>query len=190
MWRRSRAPRVETEHLFLRPPRHSDYRAWAAERRASRRFLTPWEPTWAEDHLTRAAFRHRVSWAERSIRQERAYPFFIFRSADGALLGAVTIDNIRRGPAETGTVGYWIGEAHGGKGVMTEALGAIADFAFGRLGLGRLEAGCLPENTSSRKVLERCGFKYEGVGQAYLRINGRWRDHVLYARIGPARRAG
>ena len=173
----------------MRPPRYGDFRAWAAERSASRAFLKPWEPTWAEDHLTRTAFRHRVSWADKAVRRERAYPFFVFMASGGALIGAVTLDNIRRGPAECATVGYWIGEAYGGRGFMTEALQAVTEFAFGELSLGRLEAGCLPENGASRKVLERCGFKYEGVGQAYLRINGRWRDHVLYAKISPRRRA-
>ena len=180
---RRREPRLETERLILRPPRHADYRAWSAVRLESREFLKPWEPNWAEDHLTRRAFRHRVTWSARAIRTERAYPFFIFLKSDNSFVGAVTLDNIRRGPSQSGTVGYWISEAQARNGYMREALTAVLAFAFNTLGLGRVEAGCLPENQASRRVLERSGFKYEGVAQAYLQINGRWRDHVLYAAL-------
>ncbi|MEM7271241.1 MAG: GNAT family protein [Pseudomonadota bacterium] len=188
MFGRAREPRIETDRLFLRPPRHSDYRAWAAARADSRDFLKPWEPRWAEDHLTRRAFRHRVHWSGRAVKTERAYPFFIFEKATGAFLGAVTLDNIRRGPAQSGTVGYWISVKAARRGYMREALTALTGYAFDTLGLGRIEAGCLPENTASRGVLEKSGFKYEGVAQAYLQIDGRWRDHVLYASLRRDRR--
>jgi ribosomal-protein-alanine N-acetyltransferase len=103
-------------------------------------------------------------------------------------LGAVTLDNIRRGPAQAGTLGYWIGEPFARQGYMREALQAVVHHAFGRLDLSRLEAACLPENTASRGLLEKCGFKYEGVAQSYLQINGRWRTHVLYAALRMDRR--
>ena len=86
------------------------------------------------------------------------------------------------------TLGYWTGEAHIRQGYMAEALTALRDYAFATLDLSRLEAACLPENTPSRKLLERCQFKYEGVAQAYLQINGRWRNHVLYAALRADRR--
>ena len=107
---------------------------------------------------------------------------------DQSLLGAVTLDNIRRGPSQAGTMGYWIGEAHARRGYMREALEAVVHHAFTDLDLSRLEAGCLPENQPSRGLLEKVGFKYEGVAQSYLQINGRWRNHVLYANLRADRR--
>ena len=180
--------RIETERLTLRPPIHADFRAWAALRRASNDYLRPWEPTWAEDHLTRKAFTNRVYWAQRSVRGESSLPLFIFRRQEGALVGAITLDNIRRGPAQSGTLGYWIGEPFARHGYMREAIEALTHHAFHRLDLSRIEAACLPENKASRAVLERSGFKYEGVAQSYLQIAGRWRTHVLYANIRADRR--
>jgi [ribosomal protein S5]-alanine N-acetyltransferase len=180
--------RIETERLTLRPPQHSDYRAWAALRDASRDFLTPWEPVWADDHLSRRSFTNRVYWSQRSITAGTAVPLFLFRRQDEALLGAITLDNIRRGPAQAGTTGYWVGQEFARQGYMREAVEALVHHAFSALDLSRIEAGCLPENAASRKLLESCGYKYEGVAQAYLQIGGRWRDHVLYARLRSDRR--
>ena len=179
---------IATDRLVLRPPQLRDFEDWANLRRDSRAFLTPWEPAWSRDHLTARAFRNRVVWAERVIRQGEALPLFLVHRETGAILGGITLSNIRRQPAEAGTLGYWTGEAHAGKGYMTEALAALRDHAFGPMGLSRLEAACLPDNTASRRLLERCRFKYEGVAQAYLQINGRWRNHVLYAALRADRR--
>ncbi|MEL6959217.1 MAG: GNAT family protein [Pseudomonadota bacterium] len=188
MLRARRKVRIETERLTLRPPIHSDFRAWTALRAESRDFLTPWEPTWAPDHLTRKSFTNRVYWAQRSIANGTAVPLFIIRREDETLLGAITLDHIRRGPAQAGTTGYWIGEQYARQGYMREAIEALVHYAFTGLDLSRIEAGCLPENTASRGLLESCGYKYEGVAQAYLQINGRWRNHVLYANLRHDRR--
>ncbi|SFS22025.1 GNAT family N-acetyltransferase [Yoonia litorea] len=180
--------RIETERLTLRPPVHSDFRAWAALRLESRDFLVPWEPTWAADHLTRKAFTNRVYWAQRSITNGTALPLFLERRADGVLLGAITLDHIKRGPSQSGITGYWIGQRHARQGFMREAIEALVHYAFSTMDLSRIEAGCLPENTASRNLLEKCGYKYEGVAQSYLQINGRWRNHVLYANLRHDRR--
>lgn len=180
--------RIETERMTLRPPTHSDFRDWAALRAASAGHLTPWEPSWANDHLTRKAFTNRVYWAQRSVTSGTAMPLFLFRRSDDALLGAITLDNIRRGPAHAGTLGYWIGAVHARQGYMREAILAVVHHAFTRLDLSRIEAACLPENVASRGLLETCGFKYEGVAQSYLQIDGRWRTHVLYAALRMDRR--
>ena len=155
---------------------------------ASRAYLTPWEPTWAPDHLTRKAFTNRVYWAQRSVSGGTALPLFLLRREDDTLLGAITLDNIRRGPAQAGTLGYWTGEPFARQGYMREAITAIVHQAFTRLNLSRVEAACLPENAASRGLLERTGFKYEGVAQSYLQIDGRWRTHVLYASLRKDRR--
>jgi len=185
---RARKVRIETDRLTLRPPVHADFRAWTALRTDSRDFLQTWEPTWAADHLSRKAFTNRVYWSQRSIANDSAVPLFLTRRSDQALLGAITLDNVRRGPAQAGTTGYWIGAAHAREGYMKEAILALVHYAFTTMDLSRIEAGCLPENTPSRNLLEKCGYKYEGVAQSYLQINGRWRNHVLYANLRADRR--
>ncbi|KPP86855.1 MAG: ribosomal-protein-alanine N-acetyltransferase [Rhodobacteraceae bacterium HLUCCA08] len=180
--------RLETERMTLRPPAHADFRAWAELRAQSAAFLQPWEPTWAEDHLTRKSFTNRVYWAARSIAAGTALPLFLIRREDDRLLGAITLDHIKRGPAQSGTTGYWIGDPFVRQGYMREAVLAVVHHAFNTLDLSRIEAGCLPENRASRALLESCGYKYEGVAQSYLQINGRWRNHVLYANLRHDRR--
>jgi ribosomal-protein-alanine N-acetyltransferase len=183
-----RKVRIVTERMILRPPVHADFRPWAALRRDSEAFLKPWEPAWAPDHLSRKAFTNRVYWANRSIQMGTALPLFMLRAEDEVLLGAITLDNIRRGPAQDGTFGYWVGAPFARQGYMREAIRALTHHAFESLDLSRLSAACLPENAASRGVLEKCGFKYEGVAQSYLQIAGRWRNHVLYANLRADRR--
>ncbi|AZV77215.1 N-acetyltransferase [Parasedimentitalea marina] len=183
-----RKVRIETERLTLRPPVHSDFHAWARLRQDSQPYLMPWEPSWAPDHLSRKSFTNRVYWAQRSINGGTALPLFLCRREDQVLVGAITLDNIRRGPAQAGTLGYWTGLPFARRGYMHEAIGAVVHYAFTKLDLSRIEAACLPENTASRGLLERSGFKYEGVAQSYLQINGRWRSHVLYASLRSDRR--
>lgn len=184
----ARRVRIETERMTLRLPQHGDFRAWSTLRDQSAPFLTPWEPVWAADHLSRKAFASRIYWANRSTSQGTALPLLLIRRADGALLGAITLDNIRRGPSQAGTLGYWMGQAHARQGYMREAILALVHHAFTVMDLSRVEAACLPENAASRGVLEKCGFKYEGVAQSYLQIAGRWRNHVLYANLRSDRR--
>lgn len=180
--------KIETERLTMRPPAHSDFNEWAALRKSSEPYLVPWEPIWSQDHLTRKAFTNRVYWAQRSISNGSAVPLFLYRRADNVLVGAITLDNIRRGPAQAGTLGYWTGQPFARQGYMREAIGGVVHYAFARLDLSRIEAACLPENAASRGLLERSGFKYEGVAQSYLQIAGRWRTHVLYASLRSDRR--
>lgn len=188
MFLRRRKPQVETERMLLRLPLHSDYRDWASLREESRAFLIPWEPAWSAEHLSRKAFANRVYWAARAEAAGTALPFFLIERISGRVLGAITLDNIRRGPAQAGTLGYWVGARYARQGFMREAIAAVVDHAFGPMDLSRIEAACLPENAASRGVLEKSGFKYEGVAQSYLQINGRWRNHVLYANLRPDRR--
>lgn len=188
MLNRRRRVRIETERLTLRPPAHGDFRDWTALREASRDFLVPWEPAWAADHLSRKAFTNRVYWAQRSVASGSAVPLFLFRREDATLLGAITLDNIARGPSQSATLGYWIGERFARQGYMTEAIGGVVHHAFTTMDLSRIQAACLQENKASRGLLETCGFKYEGVAQAYLQINGRWRNHVLYSNLREDRR--
>jgi ribosomal-protein-alanine N-acetyltransferase len=177
--------RVEGEGVSLRPPRASDYPEWRELRAASRAFLQPWEPTWPADDLSRAAFRRRLIAYARDREAGAAYPFFVFRDIDGALSGGITLSNVRRGVAQMGSVGYWCGKPYARNGHTLAAVRALGEFAFRTLGLHRLEAACIPENAPSRRLLAKAGFSEEGFARAYLKINGVWRDHVLFGLTTP-----
>ena len=188
MFGRRRKIGIETERLTLRLPAHGDWQSWAALRSESRGFVSPWEPAWSPDHLSRKAFTNRVYWAARAESAGTALPLFMFHRGDRQIVGGLTLDNIRRGPSQAGTLGYWVGERFARQGFMREAIAALVHHAFQVMDLSRIEAACLPENVASRGVLEKSGFKYEGVAQSYLQINNRWRNHVLYANLRNDRR--
>lgn len=172
--------RIDGEGVFLRAPEPRDYAEWAALREASRAYLTPWEPTWAADELSRGSYRYKLRRYAEDVRDDRAYAFFIFREADGALAGGVTLSNVRRGVAQMASMGYWAGQSFAGRGYTTAAVRACISYAFEDLDLHRVEAACQPENAASRRVLEKAGFVQEGRALAYLKINGQWRDHLLW----------
>jgi ribosomal-protein-alanine N-acetyltransferase len=167
----------------LRPPQMSDAAEWVALRAASRDFLVPWEPTWPADDLTRASFRRRIKRYGEDQRCDLAYALFIFRKQDNVLVGGLTLANIRRGCAQAGSLGYWMGEPYARQGYMTAAVKALVPFAFATLKLHRIEAACIPTNIASIRLLENTGFKREGFARKYLCIDGRWQDHLLYARL-------
>ncbi len=168
--------------VVLRLPAVSDFENWSKLRMDSRKFLEPWEPLWDAGDYTRSAFRGRVKRYAEVAAQGQAFPYFIYDVANGKILGAITLNNIRRGVAQAGTLGYWIGAEHAGQGYMTDALNALIPYAYGELGLHRLEAACLPRNTASRKLLERAGFEREGYAKSYLCIAGLWEDHLLFGK--------
>jgi ribosomal-protein-alanine N-acetyltransferase len=155
---------------------------WSALRGESREFLTPWEPTWAPDELTRAAFRRRLRRYVQAERTGTGMMFFVFDRKTGELTGGVQLSNIRQGIAQSAaSLGYWMGKKYAGKGIMTDAVVTLVRHAFDRLGFHRIEAACLPNNTPSRRVLVKAGFGAEGTARKYLRINGEWQDHLLFA---------
>jgi len=173
-------PLVRGDGLYLRPATPADYAPWSRLRAASRAFLEPWEPTWPEDDLTQAAFRRRLRRQDEDISRDEAYAFLIFDQTSDQMLGGITLGAVRRGVSQTGTLGYWMGAPHAGKGRMTRAVAAVVDFAFSKLRLHRVEAACIPDNGPSIAVLERNGFQREGYARGYLKIDGAWRDHVLF----------
>ena len=176
-------PAVTGKGVFLRMPVASDYPEWATLREQSRDFLTPWEPIWPPDDLTRAAFRRRLRRYAEDQRSDAAYAFLIFRTQDSALVGGLTLANIRRGVAQAGSIGYWTGRPFANQGYMSAAVRALVPFCFGSLRLHRLEAACIPTNKPSIALLEKVGFEREGYARGYLCINGAWQDHLLYARL-------
>ena len=174
---------IEGDQVALRMPQMSDFPEWAALRDQSRDFLKQWEPIWPVDDLTRGAFRRRLKRYAEDQRADLSYSFFIALKPEGVLVGGITLANIRRGVAQAGSIGYWVGEPYARKGVMSAALRAIIPFSFVTLRLHRLEAACIPTNVASIGLLEKSGFQREGYARQYLCINGMWQDHLLYARI-------
>ncbi len=176
-------PVLPGAEVVLRPPMNDDYAEWASLREKSRDFLTPWEPIWPVDDLTRAAFRRRLKRYAEDQRSDAAYAFLIFHNNGNAMVGGLTLANIRRGVAQAASIGYWIGAPYAHKGYMTAAVRALFPFCFGNLRLHRLEAACIPSNRASIGLLEKTGFQREGYARSYLCINGQWQDHYLYARL-------
>lgn len=179
---RRASPALRGTHVNLRLPHMSDYRQWADLRASSRDFLEPWEPRWASDELEHGAWRQRLARYGEDFDSGTALPFFIFEN-DGGLIGGITLGNIRHGVAQTGQIGYWIGHQYAGRGLMLEALGLLVGHAFETLRLHRVEAACIPSNQRSIRLLEKAGFRREGLLRSYLRINGVWQDHFLYALV-------
>ena len=138
--------------LLLRAPQMADFPQWAQLRESSRAYLTP----------------------------DRSYPFSIVRESDGVMIGGITLANVRRGIVQAGTIGYWVGQPHAHRGYMTAGLRVLLPTLFGELNLHRIEAACIPSNTPSIRVLEKCGFAREGLARRYLCINGIWQDHLLF----------
>jgi [ribosomal protein S5]-alanine N-acetyltransferase len=174
---------IPGDGVTLRTPQMTDYAEWAVVREKSRDFLVPWEPTWPGDDLTRGAFRRRIRRYAEDLRGDQGYAFVILRSSDGALVGGLTLANIRRGVAQAASLGYWMGLPFIRRGYMTAAVAAVIPFAFTTLRLHRLEAACIPTNTASIRLLEKTGFVREGYAREYLCINGIWQDHLLFARL-------
>ena len=174
-------PKIMLPRLYLRPPVRGDWKEWAELRAVSRDFLAPWEPLWPDNALTRSAYRRRLAAYSEDWARDHGYAFFIFRRQDDALVGGITLANVRRGVAQTCSFGYWIGRPYSRNGFMTEAVHGGCTFAFDEMNLHRVEAACLPHNEASKGVLRKCGFRYEGLAKRYLKINGKWRDHMQFA---------
>jgi ribosomal-protein-alanine N-acetyltransferase len=177
--------RLEGGLVRLRPHKPSDFAEWSVLRESSRAFLQPWEPTWPSDDLSRSAYRRRLTAYAQDLERGLAYPFLVFRRADARMVGGITLSNVRRGVAQMGSIGYWVGEPFTRRGYTLAAVRAVTEFCFGQLGLHRVEAACIPTNAASRGVLLKAGFEQEGLARAYLRIDGAWRDHLLFGMVSP-----
>jgi [ribosomal protein S5]-alanine N-acetyltransferase len=170
--------------LVLRAPVMADYAQWAELRALSREHLVPWEPAWSRDDLSKSMYRRRSRAYAGDVRQDQGYSFFIADAVTDTVLGGITLSNIRRGTAQIASLGYWIGQPYAGQGRMQEAVRTLMPFALRTLRLHRIEAATMLANAASIRVLEKTGFEREGMAKAYLKINGRWEDHILFARVG------
>ena len=168
------------ERVFLRPPKRRDALKWQKLRMSSKSFLVPWEPSWDASSCTRRAYLRYFKNSNYLANMDRAYSFLIFKTEDNTLLGGINIGNVRRGVSQSASLGYWIGEKHSRNGYMKEALKLLIPSLFVDLRLNRIEAATLEENIASKNLLKKIGFKKEGVLRKYLKINGTWRDHILY----------
>ncbi|MFM2043759.1 MAG: putative ribosomal-protein-alanine acetyltransferase [Pseudomonadota bacterium] len=177
------AVRLDGPHVYVRPGSAKDWESWAALRDLSREFLTPWEPTWPADGLSRAAFTRRLRRQAAEWREDQGYSFLTFEQTTDRLVGGISLTNVRRGVAQMATMGYWVGHPFARRGYTTESVRLVLGFAFGQLGLHRVEAACLPTNIPSQGVLLKAGFVREGYARAYLRIDGKWADHILFAML-------
>ncbi|MBB4104366.1 GNAT family N-acetyltransferase [Allorhizobium borbori] len=176
-------PELTGGRYFLRLPDYLDYKQWRVLRQGSREFLQPWEPTWRADELSEASFRVRVSRNRQEYSAGLSVPLFIFDRADMTLLGGITIGHIRKGAAQSCMIGYWMGAQHAGHGHMFAAVALVIPYIFEGLRLHRIEAACIPENERSIRLLEKSGFVQEGLLRKYLKINGEWRDHLMFSLI-------
>jgi ribosomal-protein-alanine N-acetyltransferase len=174
---------IRGQRVLLRFPTMADYGQWAVLRAESRAFLSPWEPVWPADDLTRVAFRRRIRRYQREIRNGTGYPFFVFSPDGETLYGGLTLTHVQRGVTQSCSLGYWMGAAHAGKGLMTAAVKAAVGFGFDALNLNRVEAACLPNNAASIRLLEKVGFTREGYARKFLCIDGLWQDHLLYGMV-------
>ena len=168
------------KRVFLRPPKRRDALKWQKLRMSSKSFLAPWEPSWDSSSCTRRAYLRYFKNSNYLANMDRAYSFLIFKTDDKTLLGGINVGNVRRGVAQSASLGYWIGEKHSRNGYMKEALKLLIPSLFIDLRLNRIEAATLEENIASKNLLKKIGFKKEGVLRKYLKINGAWRDHILY----------
>lgn len=168
--------------VLVRTPRPGDWPEWSRLRAQSWSFLQPWEPSWTLDALTRPAYRRRLKQYAADWERDEGYSFLIFSQTEPRqLVGGIALTNLHRGVADSAMIGYWMGEPFAGRGYMREALPLVLDFAFYKIGLHRVEAACLEDNERSRALLTKTGFQYEGLARGLLKINGAWRDHLVFA---------
>ncbi|HXZ82354.1 MAG TPA: GNAT family protein [Acidimicrobiales bacterium] len=168
--------------VTLRPLRAGDYRAWLEVRTRAREWLVHWEPRRAgAPYLSedRSSFVARCSMRERDHQLGTAFSFGIF--VGGSFVGEINLSSIQRGASQSAYLGYWVDEAHAGRGYVPESCVVVFGFAFSELSLHRVQVAIIPRNRPSRRVAEKLGLVEEGLARGYLEIDGVWEDHVRYA---------
>lgn len=179
---RQTSPHLTGRRVLLRSLTPEDYAAWKEVRTRCDIWLTRWEPApppGAPDSVKDPrVFAARCGARERERQLGTAFGFGIF--VHGRFGGEINVSNIVRGAMQSCTVGYWIDEALAGHGYMPEAMAVILRFAFEEIGLHRVEAGIIPRNLASRRVVEKLGIREEGLAERFLQINGVWEDHLRF----------
>jgi len=147
----------------------------------NRNFYQPFEPIRDESHFTLEGQEREIATGIQGVVNDQAYIFGIFTKEMDELVGRIALTGISRGPFQNAYLGYYIDEKHNGKGYATSAVQICVKNAFNEIGLHRVEAGVMPKNLPSIRVLEKSGFRHEGLAKKYLKINGTWEDHNLFA---------
>lgn len=171
---------VAGQRVYLRLATLADFPEWHALREASAAFLRPWEPRWLGDVHGLGRYRQRLARQEADARDGSGLLLLTFRFQDNALVGGINLTNIRRGAAQTGTLGYWAGAPFARQGYTLDAVRTLVAYALGPMRLARVEAACLPRNVASHNLLLRAGFREEGRAERYLEIAGVREDHLLF----------
>lgn len=178
------APKIlRGDKVVLRPPRWRDSRSWCNLRLVNQVMLRSREPEWTSDAVSARGYRRYLREQTLAARYDLGYAFFIWNASFSVLKGAVHLSHIRRGAAQMGSLGYWLGAAYQGQGIMREAVALVCRFGFDEVGLHRIEAACMVDNIPSQRVLLQNGFAHEGRAQNYLEINGKWESHDLFGLI-------
>lgn len=174
----SSIPTLHDGVTVLRPIRVRDARALEAELIDSRSWLRPWEATSPSAPLhwdTRGSIRNLLS----AARAGTGLPFII--ETEGRLAGQLNVSGMTYGSLASATIGYWVGAGFAGRGLTPTAVALATDHVFFTVGLHRIEICIRPENTPSLRVVEKLGFRYEGLRRRYIHINNDWRDHFCFA---------
>jgi ribosomal-protein-alanine N-acetyltransferase len=171
-------PTLRDEATVLRPIRVRDSRALERELIASRAWLRPWEATSPVAPMswdTKGSIRSLLA----AARAGQGLPFVI--ETEGRLAGQLNVSGLSYGSLSSATIGYWVGEGFAGRGLTPTAVALATDHVFFTVGLHRMEICIRPENVASLRVVEKLGFRYEGLRRRYIHINGDWRDHFCFA---------
>lgn len=161
----------------------TDYEQWCTVRGLNRHFLKAYEPSWPADCLSPEFFKRRITRLQKDWDGDKTYSFLILENQN--LIGGININNVTRGAAQYGALGYWLDEMSQGHGFMTEAGLAVLHYAFTHLGMDRMNAATLTHNVKSRAMLARLGFVEEGFARKYIQIDGKRQDHVLFGINAP-----
>jgi ribosomal-protein-alanine N-acetyltransferase len=162
----------------LRPLRQRDRATWESLRVRNASWLERWEAT-SPTGSTPLSFRSYVRALDRQAREGTALPFVV--DLDGEMVGQLNVSSITRGSFCSATIGYWVSQHVAGRGVMPLAVAMASDFAWFEAGLHRVEINIRPENAASLRVVEKLGFRDEGLRRRFLHIQGDWRDHRSFA---------
>ena len=165
--------------IVLRPLRRRDGRTWNVVRAANAAWLSPWEATHPDDDGRPITFAAMIRGFDREARAGRMLPLGL--EVNGRLVGQVTVSGIVWGSLRSGQIGYWVDNALAGQGIVPNAVAMMVDHCFFVLGMHRIEVNIRPENAASLRVVEKLGFRSEGMRYRYLHIDGAWRDHATFA---------
>ena len=166
--------------VYLRPATVYDYAKWVDVRQRNQAVLKPYEPAWLTGCFDQEFFKRRIERLNREWLTDHTYAFLVFTVDGNHLIGGININNVMRGAGQMASLGYWLDQEQQGRGRMTQAARAVLDYAFSTLDLARINAATLVHNEKSRNMLLRLGFTEEGFARAYIQIDGRRQDHVLY----------